>query len=120
MNQQILFVSRDEHVILTRFCCETLRGAGYRTACAESLGRAVSVAFSLQPDLVILEQSYSEHERTAFIECLLESYPDIRVLYLQYGEAHPSLLLKACKDIFSGQHGCRSIYSIQEFIAKSA
>ena len=120
MNQHILFVTKNETTSATRFCANTLRDAGFRVFLAESLGRAVAVAFSLHPDLVILEQTFAEQERTAFINCLHESRPEIRVLYLQDGETGSDLLLKCCQSILSAQPGGRRVHSDQEFVAQSA
>jgi len=79
------------------------------------------MAFSLRPDLVILEQSFGERERTAFIDCLHESHPEIPVLYLQQGKkTPPDLVLKCCQNILTAQPGGGTVHAIQEFIAKSA
>lgn len=120
MKGHILLVSRDESAFLSKFRCDTLKSAGYRTTQAESLRRAVAIIFSVKPDLVILEQSFTEGEKTAVIEYLHESYPDIQVLSLQYGDVRPDLLLKACGSILSGQPGSRTVHNIQELAAKKS
>ena len=86
----------------------------------ESLGRAIAMIFSLSPNLVILERTFGERERMAFINCLHESNPDIPVLYLEHGRISPDLLLKACKKILAAQPRVGTVHSIQEFIGKSA
>lgn len=118
MNQHLLLVSKDEGRFLAKFRSDALKSAGYRVSEAESLGRAVALTFSLHPSLVILEQAFSERERTAFIEYLHESYPGTQVLSLQYGDVRPDLLLKVCGRILSGQPGSRTVHTIQDFAVK--
>ena len=120
MSHHILFVTKNDTTLAARFCANTLRDAGFRVFLAESLGRAVAEVYSLSPDLVILEQTFGEQERTAFINCLHESRPDIRVLYLQHEETGANLLLKCCQSILSAQPGGRRVHSDQEFVAQSA
>lgn len=120
MIQHILLVSKEESPFLLKFRSDALKSAGYRISEAESLRRAVALAFSLQPNLVILEQAFTEHERTAFIEYLHESYPATQVLSLQYGDVRPDLLLRVCRRILSGQPGSRTVHTIQEFAAKKS
>ena len=119
MNGHIILVSRDESLIATRLRGDFLRNAGYRITYAQSLGRAVALVCSLHPDLVILDSSYSEHEKTAFLDCIHESHLHIHVLCLQYGDARPELLIKACVKILSRQPGSGTVHSLQEFSAKS-
>jgi len=120
LNQQIILVSRDESLIAARLRGEILRTAGFRTTYAESLGRAVSLTFSMQPDLIILEQSFSERERSAFIDCIHGCYPNIPVLYLQYGVARPSLLINACKRILTTQAGDPTVHTVSRITPKMA
>lgn len=120
MNQQIILVSRDESLLAARLRGEILRTAGYQTRYAESLGRAVSLTFSLHPDLIILEQSFSERERTAFINCIHDSHPHIPVLYLQYGATRPSQLINACRRILSMQAEGQTVHTISRTPSKVA
>ena len=119
MKGHIILVSRNESLIATRLRGDFLRNAGYLTTYAESLGRAVALVGSLHPDLVILDSSYSEHEKTAFLDCIHESHLHIHVLCLKYGDARPELLIKACVKILSRQPGSGTVHSLQEFSAKS-
>lgn len=113
-------VSGNESVLITRFRVDTLRSAGYRTLYAETLGRAVALLSSFQPDLVILEESLTERECTAFIEVLHEDYPCTQVLVLQHGNVQPEMLVRACRNIFSAQPGSRTVHVIGELAVKQS
>jgi hypothetical protein len=118
LNQHLLLVSGNESVFLTKVRYDTLGQAGYRTVHAESLRRAFALVFSVRPDLIILEESFTEREKNAFIEFLNENYPGTQMLFLQHGDVQPEMLLKACRDILSAQPGSRTVHIIQEFAAK--
>lgn len=118
MNRDILLVSRGETFLLSKFRHDTLKSVGYRVTYAESLGRAVALVFSLKPRLVILEESFTEGERTAFVDCLQENHLATQVLFLQSGDVRPEMLLAACRSIFSAQPGSNLVHTIREFTAR--
>jgi response regulator RpfG family c-di-GMP phosphodiesterase len=120
LSQQILLIARNETGLATRIYSDILQNAGFQVSRAETLGRAIVVANSIHPDLVILEQSFAERERTAFINCLHQNHPEIPVLFLQPGLVRPDVILKSCRDILSAQPGGRTVHTIQEYNAKPA
>jgi response regulator RpfG family c-di-GMP phosphodiesterase len=114
LSQQILLIARNETGLATRIYSDILQNAGFQVSRAETLGRAIVVANSIHPDLVILEQSFAERERTAFINCLHQNHPEIP------GLVRPDVILKSCRDILSAQPGGRTVHTIQEYNAKPA
>jgi response regulator RpfG family c-di-GMP phosphodiesterase len=120
LSQHILVIARDETALGTQLYTTILGNAGYRISRAESLGRAIALALSGKPDLVIVEQTHAQRECSAFINCLHETRPEIHVLCLQNGETRPDVLLKICRSILAAQPGGRTVHSLQEFIGKSA
>jgi hypothetical protein len=71
------------------------------------------MSFERSPDLIILGNTFSDAEQADFIEEVHESQPGMLVMCLKYNLIDPTMLLAACKSIFSRQPGCACVRLLQ-------
>jgi len=109
VGKKVLMVSREEDKFLDRHRSRAFERAGYRVSGAYSLGQGISLALRIHPDLVILEESFSDHEQMAFVECLHESHPDIYVLRLGPGAISTEELVSEGRMVMSGHPGSERV-----------
>ncbi len=112
VGQKILLVSRDEDKFLTRHRSRGFERVGYRVFGACNLGQGISIALRIHSDLVILEESFSDHEQVAFVECLHESHPDICVLRLGPGAISTEELVSECSLVMSRHPGGERVHTL--------
>lgn len=111
--QKILVVSRDAKECRLWAHRNSFERAGYRVSQARSLGDAVCAAVNSRPNLIVLEQSFSEREQAAFVDCLHESHPGIHVLCLGSGDISTGDLLSECRSILTGQPGGEKVHTLK-------
>jgi hypothetical protein len=110
MSQTVLLAFRDDMQLRSRSV--TLKYAGYRTACANNLSRAIALSFDMTPNLIVLGDSFSDDEQAAFVDELHECQPGIWVLCLKSG-VEPASLVEQCRSILTGEPASAKVRLLQ-------
>lgn len=99
MRHTILVLSHDERLLATRELI--LKSAGYDAHCALDAQAALALAKKAKPDLVVICQTFSPADQSAFIEKLHQANPSVVILAIRSDIISPDRLLTECERLLA-------------------